>query len=95
MSTESNSKYKAFRNFLYNDLGITREDIKEWTKEAIQETVTKIVGQMNVAGIIRDKIGYELKYVGIRDEILRQVATEMAKELTITVQKKEPQEKDG
>ena len=31
------SKYRMFKNYMYNDLGITKEDIKEWTKEAVKE----------------------------------------------------------
>ena len=30
-------KYRMFKNYMYNDLGITKEDIKHWTKEAIKE----------------------------------------------------------
>jgi len=37
----SDNKYKIFRNFMVNELGITREDIKEWTMQAIKETVEK------------------------------------------------------
>jgi len=32
-----NSKYRMFKNYMYNDLGITKEDIREWTKEAVKE----------------------------------------------------------
>ena len=38
-----NSKYRMFKNFMYNDLGITKEDIREWTKEAVAETALKFV----------------------------------------------------
>jgi hypothetical protein len=30
-------KYRMFKNYMYNDLGITKEDIKQWTKEAVKE----------------------------------------------------------
>ena len=31
------SKYRMFKNYMYNDLGITKDDIREWTKEAVKE----------------------------------------------------------
>ena len=36
-------KYRMFKNFMYNDLGITKEDIKHWTEEAVKETSLKFV----------------------------------------------------
>lgn len=38
-----NSKYRMFKNFMFNDLGITKEDIKEWTKEAVREVAKEHV----------------------------------------------------
>ncbi|MDR0322340.1 MAG: hypothetical protein LBI28_12635 [Treponema sp.] len=37
----SDNKYKLFRNYMVNELGISREDIKEWTMQAVKETVEK------------------------------------------------------
>lgn len=31
----SNEKYKMFMQYLHNELGITKEDIREWTQEAV------------------------------------------------------------
>lgn len=36
-------KYEMFRNLFFNELGITREDIREWVKEACQEVADKLV----------------------------------------------------
>lgn len=36
-------KYEAFRNLFFNELGITKEDIREWVKEACQEVADKLV----------------------------------------------------
>ena len=38
-----NSKYRMFKNYMYNDLGITRDDIREWTKEAVKEVALNYV----------------------------------------------------
>lgn len=37
------SKYRMFKNFMYNELGITKDDIREWTKEAVKEVAKEYV----------------------------------------------------
>jgi hypothetical protein len=39
----SNEKYKLFKNFLHNELKLTKEDIRIWIFEAIEEEVRKVV----------------------------------------------------
>ena len=51
--SEAKSKYKMFRNFMANELGITRSDIEEWTKEAVREVAKKQVGQIDIHGIAK------------------------------------------
>lgn len=46
-------KYKMFRNYMTNELGIGRADIEQWTKEAIADQVQKIAGQINVEHVIK------------------------------------------
>ena len=41
-------KYKAFRNFMVNELGVGREDIRTWVIESIQAEVQKLLSQLNV-----------------------------------------------
>lgn len=36
-------KYRQFRNFMFNDLGITKEDIRLWVREAVAEQASKMV----------------------------------------------------
>ena len=38
-----NEKWELFKNFLHNELGITKEDIREWVKEAVREEAVKLV----------------------------------------------------
>ena len=46
------SKYTMFRNYMANDLGIGRDDIKEWTMLAVQKEAEKIVGQINIQELV-------------------------------------------
>ena len=50
----SDSKYKLFRNYMVNELGISREDIKEWTIQSINETVEKILRGIKIDDLARD-----------------------------------------
>jgi hypothetical protein len=34
---EPKDKYTLFKNFMHNELGISREDIREWVKESVKE----------------------------------------------------------
>ena len=55
-----NDKYKMFKNFMHNELGISKEDIREWVRESIKEEVKNIVerayGNCNIEGEIRKAI---------------------------------------
>ena len=74
-------KYRMFKNYMYNDLGITKEDIKNWTKEACQETSLKFLQheisdyqiEQYIKGAIdrqlRNMIGEKITDVMIRDFI--------------------------
>jgi hypothetical protein len=52
----SDNKYKIFRNFMVNELGIGKDDIEEWTKQAVAETVEKIVRQKKWDDLIEAKV---------------------------------------
>ena len=41
--SEDKNKYKMFRNFMVNELGITREDLESWTKQAINRELEKLL----------------------------------------------------
>lgn len=54
-------KYTAFRNFMVNELGITRVDIEAWTKETVAREVAKLVGQLNIAGMVSREVDSQVK----------------------------------
>ena len=41
----SDSKYKMFRNYMVNELQISKEDIQEWVRESVNQEVKKLVNQ--------------------------------------------------
>jgi hypothetical protein len=52
ITNSSHDKYKMFRNFMCNQLGISRADIETWTKDAIAFEVAKQVGKVDLVQIV-------------------------------------------
>lgn len=42
-----NDKWSLFKNYLHNELGITKDDIREWLEEAVQEEARNEVYRLN------------------------------------------------
>lgn len=40
-----NDKWSMFKNYLHNELGITKEDIRDWIDEAVRDEARKLVQQ--------------------------------------------------
>lgn len=86
-------RYKIFRNFMVNELKITKEDIVAWTEAAIEQIVNRMVetGKLNmqaaldravdraVTRALRLNEGYYANALG--DRILEQAA----KKIKVTV----------
>ena len=49
-------KWAMFRNYMYNELGITKEDIRGWIKEAAEEEAKKLVNNTYDDFNVRDTI---------------------------------------
>ena len=71
------NKYVMFRNFMMNDLSITREDIREWVREVVTETAQKMVGQMNVDAVIQAAAAKQISqgYSGLKPAIAEAIAS--------------------
>ena len=89
-----NDKYVMFKNFLHNELGITREDIQEWIENAIREEARKVVSktfddfdiEREARRAINDSI--HSGYSDIRKEIIQSAAREVLSQLDIQISKK-------
>lgn len=80
---DGDNKYKMFRNYMVNELGIGREDIERWTKEAIAENIKRLVGQMNIEGMVRQLINQNCNVYAIRQNVADALAKEIASKLVI------------
>ena len=60
-------KYEMFKNFMHNELGISRDEIRQWVREAVEDEARRMVsqefGKFNPAQIVKDLM-FEEKYWG-------------------------------
>ena len=82
-------KYRMFKQFMHNELGITKEDIREWVKEAVREEAAKLIAKTyddyDVKREIRDLL--RSPYDSIRKDITSAAATEICKHVKLVVDK--------
>ena len=64
---EPRDKYEMFKNFMHNELGITRDDIRTWIREAAiaegERLISQEFGKFNPKEIVKELM-YEDKYWG-------------------------------
>jgi predicted transcriptional regulator len=81
-----------FKNFMINELGITKEDIREWVENSCKKEAHALVEERYHAFRIGDTLLKEARSVlgkMVTDEVARQVASEVMKNVRITVDKKD------
>ena len=86
-----NDKWLMFKNYMHNELGITKEDIHEWIRDAVKEEAKNLVKQEYGKFSIKDAINkeiYEINWYGgkgLRDTVKQEVAKVLSERITITV----------
>lgn len=86
-----NDKWVMFRNYMHNELGITKEDIQEWIQDAIKIEVKNVVanayGKCNIEGLIRKEI-YGDNFIGektLRNTVKDAVAKVLCERIELNV----------
>lgn len=79
---EKNEKWIMFRNFMYNDLGITKADIREWIDDAITEQVKLVLDdtfkKTDINYLIKEEIKKQLyNSSDMRNAIMNKVIKSM------------------
>jgi hypothetical protein len=70
---------------MHNDLGISREDIKRWTKEAVEAHATTICNEINVEGIAERSIkNHFLNYERV-NQIKKEISKEIANRISLSI----------
>lgn len=79
----SDDKWLMFKNYMHNELGITKDDIRAWIKEAAAEQAQRLVEQEFGTFNIKDKITeiatreFNSRYSDIRSELVREIARKL------------------
>lgn len=87
----ADDKYKMFRNFMFNELGITKEDIRDWIQEAVQEEAHRLVMKTYNNFDVRTELKKQLtdRYSPLRQDIISDCSRELLKTITLTISKNE------
>lgn len=79
-----------FKNFMFNELGITKEDIRSWVVEAVRDEARKVVqhtyDSFDVEKALIDVIN--LPYSSIRQDLLRRTSELLIQKFEIKIEEK-------
>ena len=86
---KKDDKWIMFRNYMVNELGITKEDIREWIRDIVREEVKKVVSNAYERFSIEDMIKREIYEAGVfgtarfKDSVINETAKILAKNLEV------------
>lgn len=85
-----NDKWVLFKNYMHNELGITKDDIREWINDAIREEVKNVVANAYGKCSIEDMIRREIKDSSLwsGDSFSKKVIAECANQLAQKIELK-------
>ena len=83
----ASDKYKMFKQFMFNELEITKEDIREWIMEAVHEEVRKIVAKTYEDFSMEKIIRQELKasYTSIHQNVIKTIGEKLASRIKLNI----------
>ena len=77
------NKWLMFKNYMHNELGITKEDIREWIDDSVREQAERMVKKefdtFDVKKIVKDIVSSD-DYYGSK-MLNRQVTDEVVKQI--------------
>lgn len=83
---EKNDKWLMFKNYIHNELGITKDDIRAWLKEAVQSQaelmIKKTFDDFDMDTFVKRHIETQMRY-WTTDEVKRQAALLLANRLIV------------
>lgn len=79
----SGDKYKMFKNFMYNELEISKLDIKNWIRESVKDTANRMVknefDDFNVKDIVKSII-FKEEFFGskqLKDDVIAEIGKQI------------------
>ena len=77
-----NQKYKQYMNYLHNELKVTKQDIKDWTREAVFEVAKNYLKNQFSEETLSRMLEKELRNVIEGRYSPSRIQVELAKELS-------------
>ena len=78
-------RYRAFCNLLFNELGITKSEIRGWVNEAVKQQAHNLIHQTNFEYLVKQSVQSHLRSNVLQDIVRREAAGLLAKQLKVTV----------
>ncbi len=84
-------KYKMFKNFLYNELDISKSDIEFWIKESCEDIARRMIanefGKFDLKAVIRSEMSESELFsdARLKGRIVNKTAEILAERLTLTL----------
>ena len=77
------NKWLMFKNYMHNELGITKEDIRQWIEDAVQEQAERLVNKefnsFDVHNVVQ-RIITDDQYYGSKN-LKRDISQELTKQI--------------
>lgn len=54
-------RYRAFRNFMFNELGVTKDDIRTWITEAVRQQAAQVQLEDRVERAVAAEIDHSVR----------------------------------
>ena len=89
-----NDKWNMFKNYMHNELGITKEDIRNWIQETIQKEIKLLVNNsydnFNLNILIKNEIYSHDMWSdkNLRKDVKEAIAKGLIKNVELTVKEK-------
>jgi len=87
------NKWVMFKNYMHNELGITKEDVRQWIDESVQQQAEKMVSnefsRFSVENTIKRLIKDD-RYFGsenLKKEVMQEVGRQIADKMELSLKK--------
>lgn len=86
---ERNEKWNLFKQFMHNEIGVSKEDIREWIQEAVREQAERLVScEFNKFDINKtiESIVMNNKYFGsqsLKEEIKKELINKIYEKVSL------------
>lgn len=85
---KANNKWLMFKNFLHNEMDITKEDIRQWVKESCEDVARRMVENEFEKFTLSKLIERELQKPGFydkrfKDRVYSELATQLVSKINL------------